>query len=330
MEDNEKEIINEEENTMEFNEDSEIIKEANEEEIDEIKETDEKEEIIKELVEEPEKNNNNNNKKTIIIFSAIIALLLVIILVLFILIINKPKEKAKDNKEENTSIKQEDNDEKKEKPEEEKEEEEEQEENLIELPNLKNENKSYAENKLKELGLVVEFEYENSETINKDFVIGYKDNYEGDEIEVGENIIVIVSSGTKYITVGNYVGKDANTIKTQLEEKEIKVTLTAKKVTEADKITNGSIISQNITSGTKIEKGETIEFVYAQLVETYPDFTDGTYTKDTILSFCNKNKLTCTFTEKQSDKESGTILAQNFEKGTEIKEGSTLQIDIAQ
>lgn len=318
MEDNEKET------TMEFNEDSEIIKKSNEEEIDENKEADEKEEIIKELVEEPE-NNNNNNKKTIIIFSTIIALLLVVILVLFILVINKPKDKAKDNKEDNTSIKQEDTDEKEEISEEEKEEE-----NLIELPNLKNENKSYAESKLKELGLIVEFEYENSETINKDFVIGYKDNYDGDEIEVGENVIVIVSSGTKYITVGNYVGKDANTIKKQLEEKGIKVTLTIKKVTEANKITNGSIISQNITSGTKIEKGETIEFVYAQLIETYPDFTDGKHTKETILSFCNKNKITCTFTEKQSEKESGTILAQNVEKGTEVKEGSTLQIDIAQ
>lgn len=324
MENNEKEIINEEETTMEFNENSEIIKET----IDEkIEENNKKEEIIRELVQEPK--NDNKNKKIIIIFASIITLLLIIILVLFILVFNKPKDKDDNKKIENTTEKKENID----KDDEEKtteEETEEEEQSVVELPNLKNENKSYAESKLKELGLFVEFEYQDSETINKDFVIGYKDNNEGDEIDVGEYIVVVISSGTKYITLGNYVGKDANTIKTQLEAKELVVTLTAKKVTEADKVANGSIISQSITSGTKIEKGETIELVYAQLVETYPDFTNGEYTKDTILSFCSKNKLTCSFTEKQSEKESGTILSQNFEKGTEVKEGSTLQIDIAQ
>ena len=323
MENNEKEIINEEETTMEFNENSEIIKET----IDEkIEENNEKEEIIRELVQEPK--NDNKNKKIIIIFASIITLLLIIILVLFILVFNKPKDKDDNKKIENTTEKKENTD--KEDEEETTEEETEEEQSVVELPNLKNENKSYAESKLKELGLFVEFEYQDSETINKDFVIGYKDNNEGDEIDAGEYIVVVISSGTKYITLGNYVGKDANTIKTQLEEKELVVTLTAKKVTEADKVANGSIISQSITSGTKIEKGETIELVYAQLVETYPDFTNGEYTKDTILSFCSKNKLTCSFTKKQSEKESGTILGQNFEKGTEVKEGSTLQIDIAQ
>lgn len=320
MENNEKEIINEEETTMEFNKNSEIIKET----IDEkIEENNEKEEIIKELVQEPK--NDNKNKKVIIIFASIITLLLIIILVLFILVFNKPKGKDDNKKIENTTEKKENID-----KEDEEKTTEEEEQSVVELPNLKNENKSYAESKLKELGLFVEFEYQDSETINKDFVIGYKDNNEGDEIDAGEYIVVVISSGTKYITLGNYVGKDANTIKTQLEAKELVVTLTAKKVTEADKVANGSIISQSITSGTKIEKGETIELVYAQLVETYPDFTNGEYTKDTILSFCSKNKLTCSFTEKQSEKESGTILGQNFEKGTEVKEGSTLQIDMAQ
>ena len=39
--------------------------------------------------------------------------------------------------------------------------------------------------------------------------------------------------------------------------------------------------------------------MYAKLITTYPDFTDGTYDKALIEQFCEDNKITCKFREEE-------------------------------
>jgi beta-lactam-binding protein with PASTA domain len=73
-----------------------------------------------------------------------------------------------------------------------------------------------------------------------------------------------------------------------------------------------------------------IELVYAKLITTYPDFTDGTYDKALIEQFCEDNKITCKFREEEDNNfNEGAIMLQSRSAGDEVKEGVTLTITIA-
>ena len=98
-----------------------------------------------------------------------------------------------------------------------------------------------------------------------------------------------------------------------------------KTVTKKDKIDANTIVEQSIKKGERLEKGDTIELTYAVLVEAYPDFTDGNYTKVKVQQFCEDNKITCNFTDQETKSyETGTILSQSRAAG-ELHVGGLLR-----
>ena len=73
-----------------------------------------------------------------------------------------------------------------------------------------------------------------------------------------------------------------------------------------------------------------IELVYATLITVYPDFTDGSYTKDLVQQFCDDNKITCVFRQEEDNNfEEGAIILQSRSVGDEVKYGTTLTITVA-
>ena len=151
------------------------------------------------------------------------------------------------------------------------------------------------------------------------------------KVKEGNTVTITVSSYENTIVVDNYEGKNLNVVKAELESYGIRVITTPKKVAIDEEILENTILSQSVLAEERLEKENGfIELVYATLITVYPDFTDGTYTKDLIQQFCDDNKIVCNFREEEDNNfNEGAIILQSREVGTEVKIGTTLTITVA-
>ena len=200
----------------------------------------------------------------------------------------------------------------------------------ITIPNdLVGEEKSEVVEILEDLGLEVKTKKAYDDEYEKNVVIKVSPK-EKSKVKKGSTVTITISKGKKKITVEDYTGMNIDTVKKDLEDAGINVVATSEKIDKNGNIKENTITNQSIAAGETLTKGDAIELTYATLITVYPDFTNGKYTKDDIQTFCDDNKLTCTFTEQEStDKEAGSILSQNREEGSEVKENTTLKITIA-
>lgn len=154
------------------------------------------------------------------------------------------------------------------------------------------------------------------------------------KVKVGNTVKIKVSSFEDTIQVEDYTGKNLEVVKSELEAAGLKVITTPQKVTKDEDIEENTIISQNVKIGerlsTKVNSRGVIELVYATLIMVYPDFTDGSYTRDLIQQFCDDNKVNCVFRENEDNNyNEGDIMMQSRGVGDEVKAGTTLTITIA-
>lgn len=167
-----------------------------------------------------------------------------------------------------------------------------------------------------------------------------------DEVEEGKVMDTNPKAGTKktknseitlYISTGNegyimedFTGKNYLTVQGTLEAYGIYVIIERKDVenTTAD---SSAILEQSVEAGTKLVKGDTVTLYIPNIVATYPDFTDGTYTKETIQKFCDQYSLTCKFNEVNTasdDTRDGDIIKQSKNVGARVVANATLTITI--
>ena len=183
--------------------------------------------------------------------------------------------------------------------------------------------------KIEDEGLICKVEYKYDEEKDEDQVLKVKPK-SGSKLKKGSTVTITVSSFEGTVLVENYIGKNIKTIQQKLEKKGIVVSILQRTVTKKDKIDANTIVEQSAKKGERLEKGDTIELTYAIVVEAYPDFTDGSYTKVKVQQFCEDNKVTCNFTEQETKSyETGTILSQSRAAGDEIKAGQSITITIA-
>ena len=156
-------------------------------------------------------------------------------------------------------------------------------------------------------------------------------------IEVGDQILAIndiKANSWDKLQIALYRKNESGTYTFKIKKangEEKTVSVTPKKVTKDDNIEENTIISQSVKEGERLQKTNgVIELVYATLITVYPDFTDGTYTKDLIQQFCDDNKITCTFKEEVDNNfNEGDIILQSRSVGDEVRSGTTLTITIA-
>ena len=151
------------------------------------------------------------------------------------------------------------------------------------------------------------------------------------KIKSGNTVTITVTSYEDTIEVEDYTGKNIDVVKAELEGLGINVITNSQKVPEEDDIEENTIISQSVEVGNRLHKENgVIELVYATLITVYPDFTDGSYTKDLIQQFCDDNSITCVFkTEEDNNYKEGAIILQSRGIGDEVKSNTTLTITIA-
>ena len=90
------------------------------------------------------------------------------------------------------------------------------------------------------------------------------------------------------------------------------------------------IISQDLKVGTEVSKGTNITLYIPDIVVKYPDFTDGTWTKSDIESFCKKYGIDVEFKyDAKPGYDEGAIISQSRPKDMPVVKGVSIEIHVA-
>ncbi len=143
----------------------------------------------------------------------------------------------------------------------------------------------------------------------------------------GTQVTLFVSEGDAKITLENYVGQNYLEIKGKLEALGVQVIIEKKDAKNTDE--ENIIIEQNPKENEKVSKGDYVT-LYIPEVDKYPDFTNGSYTYDDVVSFLEKYGVTVNKVEEvTSSKNPGIVLKQSRAKGTRIVSGTSITITVA-
>lgn len=201
----------------------------------------------------------------------------------------------------------------------------------VKIPDVKDMTVTQAEKALKEEGLEVEAKVEEKydDKIDEGKVIKTNPDI-GRTVKKGISITLVVSKGKEGFELENYEGQSYLEIKGRLEGKGIKVNPNEVEITEENSEQKaGMITGQSIEAGKMIKKGDSITLTYNKLVDSYPDFSDGSWTVDGVQKFCDEHSITLTVNEKEdSTKPEGTIIYQSRDPKSKIEAPSTLRIEV--
>ena len=201
-----------------------------------------------------------------------------------------------------------------------------------EVPNVTGLTLSEARKALKDEGLKV------SSTIKNDYTeevekgkISKTSPKAGATVKKGATITLYRSLGSERITVENYVGKDYNKIKAELEVKGLNVLIENKDVDDKSKYIGkeDEIIEQSVEEGSKLMSGDNIILYIPKISSEYPDFVKDRWPVSEIQSFCDEYGLKLNVEEVEDDtKEAGTVIYQSRSAGSDIVENANLTIRV--
>ncbi len=200
----------------------------------------------------------------------------------------------------------------------------------IDVPDVQGMTVKQAKSTLEDKGFEVasKTKKEASDDVDEDKVIG-TDPEIGESIKEGTEITLIVSTGSEKIEIDDYTGEDFDKIKNELEKAGIRVLSDEKDVSESENVEENTILDQDVEPGSKLGDGDTITFVIPDIYVSYPNFTDGTYTKEDVQKFCDDNGLTLSVTEvADASKSDGAVIYQNMAAGSKVSEGANLRIKV--
>lgn len=144
----------------------------------------------------------------------------------------------------------------------------------------------------------------------------------------GTEVTLYISEGDAKITLENYVGQDFNYVKGLLEGKGIRV-LEEKKATDDENAEAGKIIGQSVEAGSKLASGDFIT-LYVPNIDKYPDFTDGSYTVDSVKDYLKDYNVSVTVIEKEDTTHTkGAVIYQSRKVGDPIVRGASITIHVA-
>jgi beta-lactam-binding protein with PASTA domain/tRNA A-37 threonylcarbamoyl transferase component Bud32 len=119
---------------------------------------------------------------------------------------------------------------------------------------------SSARGRLEKAGLKASEREENSDTVAEGRVISVSPP-EGQKVDKGSSVTLVVSSGKPQAEVPDVVGKSFDEAQSDLQAAGFKVTRTDKESTDKDP---GTVLSQNPKSGARIDTGSTIALTVAK------------------------------------------------------------------
>ncbi len=201
----------------------------------------------------------------------------------------------------------------------------------VKVPDVYGMEISKAESLLKEAGFKISSKEKPSDSVDKTLVIETspsKNRY----VKEGSSIVIYYSSGTKKITLEDYIGQNVYEVKAKLELDGILVVIEEKEVTDSVKYEGKEqlIIEQNINAGELISSGEEITLYIPKILSEYPDMVTDAWTLQRATEFCEKYALTLKVTYKETDEvDENIVLAQSPKAGEEIYENDIFKIVVS-
>lgn len=151
------------------------------------------------------------------------------------------------------------------------------------------------------------------------------------KVKKGATITIYKSLGSEKVIVEDYTGKNYLKIQAELEVRGIVVSIEYKAVKDKAEYKGKEdlIISQSVSKGENLVKGENIILYLPKITKEYPDFVSESWTVEEIQEFCKEYDIDFSVEEVIDDtKDEGTIVYQSRPAGTEIAEKVSLKIRV--
>ena len=200
----------------------------------------------------------------------------------------------------------------------------------IKVPDVTNMTASKAEGILIKAGFEISEESKASDDIKEGNVVETSPKA-GRYSKKGNKVIVYVSSGSEKIVTENYVGDNVYEVQAKLELLGITVSVEKKSITNsADyKDKEDIIIEQDPEEGVSLNKGDQVILYIPEVLEIYPDFTDGTWDITKVTAFCEKNSLELSIEYIESNEyDPNTIIGQTPAAEAEIYASTKVTITV--
>lgn len=204
----------------------------------------------------------------------------------------------------------------------------------VKVPDVTNMTVEEAIEELEKHGFKYTTKEENSSEVEEGRVISTSPKA-GSTRKAGTVVTIVESIGGEYYTVEDLTGKNYVEIKAKLELMGINVLVEKKDVDNPDdyKGKENQIIDQtpkyNKDEELKLEEGDSITLYIPNIVDVYPDMVAEKWTLEDAQAFADEYGLTLDITEKESEEEPGTIIAQGRPAGDTIIKGITLKVTVA-
>jgi len=142
----------------------------------------------------------------------------------------------------------------------------------------------------------------------------------------GSTVTLTVSKGREQVAVPQVVGLTAKSARGRLDNAGLTASERDENSTTVEK---GRVISASPGEGEKVDKGSSVTLVVSSGPEqvAVPDVTGKTY--DEASSTLQAAGLKVTRTDKESDQDPGTVLAQNPKGGVQVATGSSVALVVA-
>ena len=202
----------------------------------------------------------------------------------------------------------------------------------VKIPDVSNMTVIEAEQVLKKEGFEVanDVVQVGDDTIEKGYVVKTSPSI-GRTVKKGTEITLYESKGPERYTIEDYTGKNYIEVKTILENNHgLNVVVEKMEVDDKKEYDENLIISQDLKVGTEVSKGANITLYIPDIVVKYPDFTDGTWTKSDIESFCKKYGIDVEFKyDAKAGYSEGAIISQSRPKDMPVVKGVSIEIHVA-
>ncbi|MCQ9180537.1 Stk1 family PASTA domain-containing Ser/Thr kinase [Streptomyces sp. IBSBF 2953] len=148
----------------------------------------------------------------------------------------------------------------------------------------------------------------------------------GKDVNKGDTINLVVSTGAPKVVVPNVIDKDVDTATKQLQDKGFEVDT---KQTESSQ-DPGTVLSQNPDPGKELEKGSTVtlEVAKAEQKATVPDVSNKSCDDAKAQMEQNDLKGNCVEVDTQDQNQVGKVVQTVPAIGSQADKGSTVQIQI--
>ncbi|MEV7319993.1 Stk1 family PASTA domain-containing Ser/Thr kinase [Streptomyces sp. NPDC093970] len=150
----------------------------------------------------------------------------------------------------------------------------------------------------------------------------------GTDVNKGDTINLVVSTGAPKVAVPSVLGQNIDDAKSTLEGDKYQFVVKTKQRTSGED--PGTVLEQNPTLGTEVQKGTTVTLTIAKAEEksTVPD-VDGKSCEEAKAQM-QANNLTGNCTEVDTDDPNlaGKVVSTDPQKGTQVDKNSTVTIQI--